>query len=416
MPNGGESHIYSYYWRKSINNSTWTSAPNSVITDTSYQPDTTSIKLYFKRIVKSGLHDCCIDTSSVFTIGIHELPTDIITVFNDSLCLDSTYIIHHKLTGQPDFKIGYTDGTSNYDTSGVNVFNFDQPFRPQTAKKLNYSVTSVIDGNNCIAKKIIGSGILSVFNNPKANISGTKDSVCERVVKLDAHPSYGTGIWKSYDGVTFDNNVDSATSATAPDYGQYSVTWSENNGGCIDSAEIKISFFEQPKQSEVIVGENQEGPFKFRTTLNATSPSIGKGIWSSPDNSIYFDDRTKPKTFVDSLKFGINYFIWTITNGVCVPVWDTLKVTTNDIKVPHGFSPNLDAINDTFKILGLEYTKNSELTILNKWGGVVYQSGDYKNDWTGTYKGNALPEDTYFYILNVKKINRIYKGFLVIRR
>jgi gliding motility-associated-like protein len=332
------------------------------------------------------------------------------------LCLDSTYIIHHTLTGQPDFNINYTDGIDNFDTSGVDVFAFDQPFKPKNASIFNYLVTSVTDGNSCVAKKIVGSGILSVFNNPKANITGTNDSICERIIILDAHPTYGIGQWKSDDGLSFANNLDSTTTATAPGYGEYTVMWFENNGGCKDSASIKIKFFEQPAQSEVIVGDDQEGPYKFSTVLNATSPSVGNGLWSSPDNTIYFVDRTNPKTYVDSLKFGKNTFIWTVTNGACTPVSDSMTVTTNDIRVPHGISPNLDALNDTFKIKGLENLQNqkAELTIITKWGNVVYQSGDYKNDWTGTFKGNALPEDTYFYILRV--INRTYKGFLVIRR
>ena len=77
-----------------------------------------------------------------------------------------------------------------------------------------------------------------------------------------------------------------------------------------------------------------------------------------------------------------------------------------------------DYANPVFKINGLLrdtlVNENARLTILNKLGNVVYHSDDYKNDWDGTYKGNDLPEDTYYFFLNV--IGRTYKGYVVIRR
>jgi len=409
----GGDMVFRYAWLKSTDNIVWSAAPGLDSTSQYYQPDTTSIKLYFKRVVKSGLHDCCIDTSSVFALNIHELPTDSIGNFNDSLCENFAYKIHHVLTGKPDFSLSYTDGVSNYDTAGINTLAYNQYFKPVNKNVLHFKVLSLTDGNNCLAKMIVGSGILDVFYNPKADITATNDSVCGLEEILNAHSSYGNGIWKSSVNVIFQ---DSATmlgpTAVVPDYGQYVFTWLENNGGCKDSAKIKINFFKQPTSVEA--GPNQEGPFIFSTTLHATAPIVGVASWSSPDNSIYIQDKTDPATTVDSLKFGKNYFIWTISNGACKSISDSVIINTTDIRVPNGFSPNSDGVNDTFKIVGLKYTKNAELTIINKWGKVVYQSNDYKNDWTGKFNGTPLPEDTYFFILKV--INRVYKGFVVIRR
>ena len=75
------------------------------------------------------------------------------------------------------------------------------------------------------------------------------------------------------------------------------------------------------------------------------------------------------------------------------------------IFIPQGFSPNGDNNNDTFKILGVKPTEQVELIIFNRYGGVVYASQDYKNDWNGTSNqgvkvigdGQGLPDGTYFY-------------------
>jgi gliding motility-associated-like protein len=66
--------------------------------------------------------------------------------------------------------------------------------------------------------------------------------------------------------------------------------------------------------------------------------------------------------------------------------------------IPSVFTPNGDGKNDKFTILGINRYPGSELTIYNRWGNVVYQSKDYKNDWDG----RGLNEATYYYTLNLK--------------
>ena len=62
---------YTYKWIESINGNTWDNAygPDAGI---NYSPDTTSLKfpgtLFFKRVVYSGLSDCCVDTSNNVTL------------------------------------------------------------------------------------------------------------------------------------------------------------------------------------------------------------------------------------------------------------------------------------------------------------------------------------------------------------
>ena len=57
-----------------------------------------------------------------------------------------------------------------------------------------------------------------------------------------------------------------------------------------------------------------------------------------------------------------------------------------------------------------------KLKIFNRWGAEVYSSDNYQNDWNGNAKnGQPLPDDTYYYIFEADG-NRIYKGFVVIKR
>ncbi len=62
------------------------------------------------------------------------------------------------------------------------------------------------------------------------------------------------------------------------------------------------------------------------------------------------------------------------------------------------FTPNGDGKNDYFEIgnLGQLYP-DAEVTIVNRWGTVVFESIGYSNPWDGTCKGEPLPMGTYFY-------------------
>ena len=71
-----------------------------------------------------------------------------------------------------------------------------------------------------------------------------------------------------------------------------------------------------------------------------------------------------------------------------------------ELFVPDGFTPNGDGINDVF-IIKHPSTITVELAVFNRWGNIIYQNNDYKNDWDGRVDGNLLgkelPEGTYYY-------------------
>jgi gliding motility-associated-like protein len=80
-----------------------------------------------------------------------------------------------------------------------------------------------------------------------------------------------------------------------------------------------------------------------------------------------------------------------------------------NIWIPEGISPNGDGINDMLYIKGLANFPNASLTVFNRWGQIVYESGiGYKNinGFDGYYKGNGvtinsnepLPENVYFLV------------------
>jgi len=92
------------------------------------------------------------------------------------------------------------------------------------------------------------------------------------------------------------------------------------------------------------------------------------------------------------------------------------------INIPQGFSPNGDGVNDFYVIRGITDYPNNTLTILNRWGNVVYKKNGYDNTWDGKtsegvrFGGDELPEGTYFFILEYGTELKPSKGYIYLNR
>jgi gliding motility-associated-like protein len=63
---------------------------------------------------------------------------------------------------------------------------------------------------------------------------------------------------------------------------------------------------------------------------------------------------------------------------------------------PNVITPNSDGVNDFFEIQNLP--DNTEVVILNRWGNVVFSSGNYQNNWNGKdTSGKELVDGVYTY-------------------
>ena len=90
--------------------------------------------------------------------------------------------------------------------------------------------------------------------------------------------------------------------------------------------------------------------------------------------------------------------------------------------VPNAITPNGDGKNDFFKIPIIEQQPdafpNSELTIFNRWGDIIFQTAPYNNDWNGQNNtGTSIPQGTYYYVLRLDtREGEIIKGDVTILR
>jgi gliding motility-associated-like protein len=88
----------------------------------------------------------------------------------------------------------------------------------------------------------------------------------------------------------------------------------------------------------------------------------------------------------------------TMTNGCGIETTEWfIQSDECSVLIPNIFTPNGKNGNDTFFILGLDKYSGAELMVYNRWGNLVYESSNYKNDW----KAADLTEGSYWYVLKL---------------
>ncbi|MFM7566603.1 MAG: gliding motility-associated C-terminal domain-containing protein [Flavobacteriales bacterium] len=98
------------------------------------------------------------------------------------------------------------------------------------------------------------------------------------------------------------------------------------------------------------------------------------------------------------------YYVIQQVNGCnSPPLAFEISVVPCAFIVPSAFTPNGDGENDIWEIVGLDakYPMN-QVQIFNRWGERLYESiqGNYlMNPWDGTFKGEALPVGSYYYVI-----------------
>jgi gliding motility-associated-like protein len=126
---------------------------------------------------------------------------------------------------------------------------------------------------------------------------------------------------------------------------------------------------------------------------------------------------TNSELFVVPTTAGENfeYVVEVTTNFGCKATASVFKdVIFRNLRIPTGFSPNGDGVNDTWEMDGIDKYPDAVIQVFNRWGGLVFEStGEayYRNYWDGS----NLAQGSYFFVIDLKDGNK-QKGTLTIVR
>jgi gliding motility-associated-like protein len=391
---------YQYQWEQSGNNIDWAQIAATSISCTT-SPLTS--KQYFRRIVYSSpVNHACTNVSDAVEVRINSLPTGDVFNSGDTICEGETLYIKFNVGGDNGpFKVTVGDGMNNLSKEGISSSPDSIEFLPTITRP--FHMIEVEDDSGCYANvnDFENADNVVVYDIPIA-FAGNDDEVCGNVYSLQAVKSYSTstGLW-TLTGMEFSDPTEENSSVTVTNYGTHVLTWLETNWHCSNSDEVEITFYEQPLTPDA--GIDQTLDFKYTTQLQAVTPAVGQGKWYVLTGNALFDNDTLPDATVSELA-NTTSLKWTVINGVCPSVSDSMKIIVSPLLVPRGFTPNNDDKHDYFEI-GAVNAELIKIKIYNSTGVLVFESDDYtpENLWNGYNMDNVeVPEGTYFYIMSIK--------------
>ncbi|MBU2020433.1 MAG: gliding motility-associated C-terminal domain-containing protein, partial [Bacteroidetes bacterium] len=373
---------------------------------------------FFRRIVFAG---ACSDTGNVVTVTIDAKPR-IQATGSATICSEDTLQVPNMVV---------TNGNvGNWTSNGFGQLQFANTPNPRYIPSKqdagnNVTLSFLVSSNNtCAPISVSGTYLVKVKADPVAETSGQVE-VCafNAKVNLSGLVINGTANWSS-DGLgTIDNpNAQFATYNTSPfDAGDtVKVYLTSTSIGCvnelIDSALFTIIVKADGADPSIQVDAGVDTTlylgqaYQMKGDGNLVqywfwTPSLG--LSDSTDN----DPIATPDITTTYILTGVN------VSG-CIDR-DTMTITISDtpvLNIPNLFSPNGDGYNDLFVIPEISKYPNTPLTIINREGVIVYETDNYKNEWDGNFKGNKLPEATYYYLLEFKNVDKVIKGPITILR
>ncbi|MEL6989251.1 MAG: gliding motility-associated C-terminal domain-containing protein, partial [Bacteroidota bacterium] len=223
-----------------------------------------------------------------------------------------------------------------------------------------------------------------------------------------ASPAIITYSWRPFDGGNISGVIDERTIEVSA-AGSYILGVLDTTNGCesFDTMQVFQNFetgeafddtYTIGKNGDLNANVFDNDEFSGEGTFRLlTNPINGNASIDSTNGNIVYNPNTD---FI-----GEDAFEYIVCSTLCPDVCDTatvfLRIFDRD-DVPNAFSPNGDGKNDFWVIPGIEDFEFRRATVVNRWGDIVFQSNEYNNDWGGTYKGNPLPEGTYYWILELQ--------------
>lgn len=212
---------------------------------------------------------------------------------------------------------------------------------------------------------------------------------------LNGVPSNYTYQWQ-LDGVDLMLNTEEIL---INETGVYTVTVT-NDDGCFTSRAITVLPSNIATIEDVFVTEAS-------SNNSITITVSGEGDYEYALDNGYFQNGN---TFTN-VSAGYHTVYIQDKNGCGV-----ISVKVSVLGFPKFFTPNGDGYNDYWKPFGLNYLETSvTVEIYNRYGKLMKQLSALGNGWDGTFNGNRLPSDDYWFIITLTNEKK-YRGHFTLKR
>lgn len=317
------------------------------------------------------------------------------------------------------------NGTYPFDTSSFQATILGS----QTGMQVNY-----YDANNVALTSPLPNPFLTGTQTIRAEVVNTTNTTCKATVTIpfvvkpspEINPtgselvcSNNTSFTKTIDAgllnPTLQNNFtykwykDGVLLPMATAYslvinapGTYTVSV-EGSNGCPKTRTITAVASDIAIIDSIVVNDLTEDN---SILILVSSSSLGDYVYSI-DNQTYQESN-----FFNNLLPGIHTVYVKDKNGC--------GITNQEVSVlgiPPYFTPNGDGYNDYWNIKGFNRSKNTstKIRIYDRYGKLIKQISPISLGWDGTYNGNQLPSEDYWYSIELED-GRILKGHFALKR
>lgn len=322
-----------------------------------------------------------------------------------------------------------TDGLNNFDTSTIE----SQLLNGQTGMIVRY-----YDANNNPLPSPLPNPFTTATQNVRVTVENPLNTTCieETTIAFVVNPLPSINL----------NEDGGEDQLVCSNLSTFSV---ELNAGINDGSPFSIYTYTWRKDGVVITGENnhtlsinKEGIYTVEVTttsgcskirtIKVTASDIAKiesvevidltdvnqitiNVSGRGDYEYSFDDPDGPflsSNVFENIPSGIHTIYINDKNG-CGVVSKEIAV----IGAPKYFTPNGDGFNDYWNVKGTNTKQNSNsiIRIFDRYGKLLKQIFPNSNGWDGTFNGQPLPSDDYWYTV-VLEDGREIKGHFALKR
>lgn len=204
----------------------------------------------------------------------------------------------------------------------------------------NSMLTDLIEGTYTM-RWVVSNGVcedsmdlveINVYDLPVAD-AGVDIQLCaEYEINLSGNEPAGTatGLWSvlsSPSAPSFDDPTLYNALISDLEEGVYELMWEVSNGTCPSATDtLMLTVFDMPISD---AGDDASYCDTIAITLDGNDPAgSSEGIWSQFDGvATIFEDETVPSTNVIGMAIGTYTYVWTVSNGTCPSVSDTIDIT-----------------------------------------------------------------------------------------
>jgi gliding motility-associated-like protein len=219
--------------------------------------------------------------------------------------------------------------------------------------------------------------------------------------KIIWYDEFGNFLGNQFPGNSFDPFLGSSP---FPGTYYFHVTQSDTNSTTCESypKQVRVDVFDKPV---VFAGEDISVCPGFGVQLHASGADNYN--WQP---AIFLDDQNS-QTPIASIDNTTLFYLKGTSNLTGCSSFDSVMVYIDSLSgcglvIYNGFTPNGDGHNDFWFIDGISDDSKNRVTIFNRWGERVWEVFNYdnhNNKWDGqNYKGEYLPDGTYYYLINYK--------------